>query len=204
MIRYDRLITLMTLLHNRTYVTREQISRVCNVSERTVYRYINKLSMSNIPIYYDRNVGGYRLNSPSNIAANYLGLSDTIILKCALKYLEQKLNGEYSDAIASINKTLSRINLQVNVESGVLSESLFRDEITPDKLSSSIHLAILVTAIRNSQKVMVEYSNGTHKLQRNIVEKPNLRFSGEWQIFDSRDLSRHNIPLSKIREVKII
>lgn len=204
MIRYDRLITLLTLLHNRTYVTREQISKVCDVSERTVYRYINKLSMSNIPIYYDRAVGGYRLNSPSNIAANYLGLSDTIILKCALKYLEQRLNGEYSDAIASINKTLSRINLKVNIDSGVLSENLFKDEITADKLSSSIHLAILVTAIRNSQKVMVEYHNGTRKLQRNIVEKPNLRFAGEWQVFDSRDMTRHNIPLSKIREVKII
>jgi len=204
MIRYERLITLLTLLHNRNYVTKEQICQACKVSERTAYRYINKLSMSNIPIFFDRSVGGYRLNSPSNIVANYLGVSDTIILKCALKYLEQRLDGNYSDAIDSINKILNRINFSADLGSCGFTGNTFDNNLPADKLSSSIHLAILVTAIRNNQKVIIEFSNGSSELHKNIVEKPILKFSREWRVFDSRATARSSIPLSKIREVKII
>jgi predicted DNA-binding transcriptional regulator YafY len=204
MIRYERLITLLTLLHNRNFVTKEQICQACNVSERTAYRYINKLSMSNIPIYFDRSVGGYRLNSPSKIVTNHIGVSDTIIMKCALKYLEQRLEGSYSDAIDSINNILNRINFSADLNTCGFTDNIFSNEFSPEKLSSSIHLAILITAIRNNQKVIVEFSNGSDEPCKNIVEKPILRFASEWQVFDSRAAARNSIPLSKIREVKII
>ncbi len=204
MIRYERLITLLTLLYNRNVVTKEQICQVCNVSERTAYRYINKLSMSNIPIYFDRAVGGYRLNTPSKVVANHIGVSDTIILKCALKYLEHRLDGHYADTIDAIDSTLDRINLSSNLEHCGISENLIKADMPAEKLSSSLHLAILVTAIRNNQKVIIEYLNGSSESHKSIVERPTLKFAREWYVFDSHAANRGNIALSKIREVKII
>ena len=62
----DRLFQLTNLIRARQPITAEKIAQELNVSIRTVYRYIDDLSVSGIPIYGTTGVG-YQLDNDSKL-----------------------------------------------------------------------------------------------------------------------------------------
>jgi len=56
--RADRLLSLMMLLQNRRQMTAEELANELEVSKRTIYRDIDALSVSGVPVYADGGPGG--------------------------------------------------------------------------------------------------------------------------------------------------
>lgn len=56
--RADRLLSLMLLLHHRGRMTAQQLAGELEVSERTIYRDIDALSMAGVPIYTQTGTSG--------------------------------------------------------------------------------------------------------------------------------------------------
>jgi predicted DNA-binding transcriptional regulator YafY len=56
--RADRLLSLLLLLQTRGRMTAQSLASELEVSERTIYRDIEALSMAGVPVYAERGPGG--------------------------------------------------------------------------------------------------------------------------------------------------
>jgi predicted DNA-binding transcriptional regulator YafY len=56
--RADRLLSLLMLLQARGRMTAQELAQELEVSERTIYRDINALSASGVPVYAESGPGG--------------------------------------------------------------------------------------------------------------------------------------------------
>ena len=56
--RADRLLVLLLLLQTRGRVTAQTLAKRLEVSERTIYRDLEALSMAGVPVYAERGPGG--------------------------------------------------------------------------------------------------------------------------------------------------
>ena len=81
MSKFDRLLYILNLLRSRHSLRAADLSRECQVSERTIYRDIISLSSANVPIYFD---DGYKLLTDAFLPPLNLSLEDYIVLKLGL------------------------------------------------------------------------------------------------------------------------
>jgi predicted DNA-binding transcriptional regulator YafY len=103
----------LNLLRGRPGLTAFELARECEVSERTIYRYITDLSSANVPIYFDR---GYRLLSGAFLPPLNLTLDDYLVLKTALSSsifvnrspLRQQAKGVLAKIEANLNPAIRK------------------------------------------------------------------------------------------------
>ncbi len=70
--KLQKIIRLLRLLQENNVVSLQKIVAICEISERTAYRYVKNLIDAGIPIFYDYHRGGYRLSNSENILCGIL------------------------------------------------------------------------------------------------------------------------------------
>lgn len=101
----DRLFQLTNILRRHQPLTAKQLSEKLRVSERTIYRYVDDLSLAGIPIYGEAGVG-YRLAKGFELPPLQLSSSELEALITGVSFTAS-LTGK--DLAASAHSLLSKI-----------------------------------------------------------------------------------------------
>ncbi len=203
MTKLSRLLLLLNLLQYRQKLSVTDIMRTCRVSRRTAFRYIDALSQSNVPLYHDRSVGGYRLSSPHKIYTDQFTTLDGILLRIALRLIETSASGAYSDAIEQLKSKINTFMPSAVSELVTgLDEQVAASSRPPDTVQL-IHSLVLEAAMQlgHSVRVLVNDGNGTSAMH---IESPSLQFKEQWSVGSRRKGGKQPVSLTDIKEIVLL
>ena len=194
-----RIIQLINLLNTRSRVTMEGIKKACDIPERTAYRYLNTISEADIPVYFDRISGTYRLNSRYGMLIDDISFSEAILVLLALRCLRTVVNGHYQNNIDRlITKIVVRQEWEVESVLGPVADTL-TDPLQGIDLSERLSSALVHAAVCCGREVRV-----TGLKEKVGITNPGLLFDGDWQLVE-RASNHTATPLGRsFKKVEVI
>lgn len=167
--RLSRLTAIITQLQSKRLITARYLAEKHNVSIRTIYRDINTLEKSGIPIITEEGKGyslmeGYQLPPVlfTEDEANALITAEQLVLKNK----DQSFSENYSNAITKIKSVLKHSQ---KGKADLLSDRIYFKENDKDKKSSN-YLMRIQSAITNFQVLEIEYLSLGNKLSKHQIE----------------------------------
>ena len=198
------IIKIVNLLNSRQRLTLEDIKRECDLPARTVYRYLNSLSEANIPIYFDRGLGGYTLSNRRKNQIGATGVDEAIILTLALDMLSARLNNEYCSVVEDLAK---RISSGQPISTTDLCRSVAHRNtrhIDARELSELITSLVIKAALTLDKGLeLIESIPGEGK-KRLVIQRPSLWFKDNWQVQDADEECMNSVWLSNIERARIL
>ncbi len=176
--RAERLFQLLTLLRNRrTVMTAKQLSEHLRVSERTVYRDIQSLSLSGVPVEGEAGVG-YRLSHRYQLPPLMFDRHEVDALLLGARMVSSW--GD-TDMAAHAKQAIQKIL-------AVLPDHLRHSDETLPLLVPNIeeiqkfytaHSQQIREAIRTHQRIDIEYTRADAQISTRIIEPLGLIFWGK-------------------------
>jgi len=167
--RLSRLTAIITQLQSKRLITARDLAEKHNVSIRTIYRDINTLEKSGIPIITEEGKGyslmeGYHLPPVifTENEANALITAEQLILRNK----DQSFSENYSDAIIKIKSVL---RYSQKGKADLLSNRIYFKENDKDEKSSN-YLMKIQSAITNFHLLEIEYLSLGDKLTKRQIE----------------------------------
>ncbi|RKX22732.1 MAG: hypothetical protein DRP51_01900 [Candidatus Zixiibacteriota bacterium] len=198
----NQLIVIVNLLYNRNSVSIKSIREVCGISERTAYRYIDKISRAGIPLYFDRDQGGYTLCRYAKLPLNHLDINEIIIIIVALIQLSNRIDGYYHKAVENLLKKIESSGEIALEEIIGLLESNRKENCEGERLNQLITSSLIQAAVRLKTKTNI-FLNRDGQLRDIILEHPKLEFKKRWKVVSIKENSRETVPLSQIVGIHI-
>jgi len=175
----DKLFQLTNLVRARQPITADEISVELDVSVRTVYRYIDDLSVSGIPIYGTTGIG-YKLDEQFELPPLNLTENEFDALMLGVKMV----CGWTGDTLSSSAKSLS-----VKVESAVpnaLKEKYLNHTHVPNMLERSNERKtweIVHSAIKDMATLQLIYTSLANKqTTREVYPLGLFYWGGKWTV----------------------
>lgn len=167
--RLSRLTAIITQLQSKRLITARDLAEKHNVSIRTIYRDINTLEKSGIPIITEEGKGyslmeGYHLPPVifTENEANALITAEQLVLRNK----DQSFSENYSDAIIKIKSVL---RYSQKGKADLLSDRIYFKENDKNEKSSN-YLMKIQTAITNFHLLEIEYLSLGGKLTKRQIE----------------------------------
>ncbi|HFC97393.1 MAG TPA: WYL domain-containing protein [Thermosulfurimonas dismutans] len=154
-----------------------EVAQELEVSERTVYRYLNSLMEAGFPIYYDKERGTYAFTSNFSLRRALLETEEALVLALARKFLEPLLG-------KAAVRTLDQIEKKI-AASPYISFSHFAEVFGVQGLCDPPHLLDLLknlsSAIREHRVVKIEYEREPGETpEEREIEPYFVFFTGEF------------------------
>ncbi len=204
MSKVEKIVLLINLLHHRQYIPLETIKKVCKISTRTVYRYLNTISSADIPVRYDDAVGGYYIDYRDSFGISDLRVSDAVLLSLALHMLLQRLDDRYLEDVEQLaRKIFCRLtfpleelweSFRTRIEQG------FQSQTTSDLITS----LLIQASVLHGGKLRLTLLDGETGNNAIEIANPSLRFKREWWLGDSMSDDHEAIPVSRVRKAVIL
>jgi len=174
--RADRLFQITQILRNRRTVTAKQLSERLEVSERTIYRDIQDLSLSGIPVEGEAGVG-YMLRHSLDIPPMMFNADELEALILGVKMLKTWSGNELSQSAQSALDKIEAI-LPEELKQNLYSQKLF----VPEFLISNQHQAnfeALRQAINHQYCIEINYQAINGKKSTRKLEPLGLYYWGK-------------------------
>ncbi|WP_281629901.1 YafY family protein [Vibrio sp. St2] len=205
MSKSERLFELLTLLRSKRYaVTASELAQTMEVSERTIYRDIQSLMNSGVPIQGEAGVG-YILQAGAHLPPLMFSEREMMALELGMRMVRAWSDSDLADAsISASNKILSVLpdKLKQQVESFPI--------LVPDfytQTESARHGQMLRHAIDAKLKIEIDYvaENGS-RTQRTLQPLGQMFWGKVWTLVawcELRDDYRH-FRLDRIEKLSIL
>ena len=172
--RADRLFQIIQILRRRDLTTAAQLARELEVSVRTIYRDIQDMMTSGVPIEGEAGVGylladGYDLPplmfNRVEIEALVLGAR---MVAC---WGDKELANAARDILAKVESVLPK-----SLKGALDATSLFSLNFSKNNEEEKEHLAILRDAIRENHKVQLRYRDAKEDATQRVIRPLCLTF----------------------------
>ncbi len=192
--RADRLITLLLLLQTRGRMSASALARELEVSERTIYRDIEALSASGVPVYGEAGRdGGYRL--VDSYRTSLTGLTEPevralFMLRIPDALAQLGVGDEWRTAMLKLAAALPASRREDEEKA---RQRFYLDSTPWEAATTAVpHLQVVHQAVWQTQKLRLTYALPFHALTvHHLVEPYGLvAKSGDWYLVYYRDRFR--------------
>ncbi|UEL48038.1 helix-turn-helix transcriptional regulator [Terrisporobacter hibernicus] len=197
--KINRLTEIILILLNKKKITAKELSDKFQVSTRTIYRDIETLSLSGVPVYMSKGKnGGISLLEDFSINKTLLSDNDKESITLALKALSTI---EYPDINSVIDK-VGFINSKHHHDNWVdIDLSRWGSKTYEDDKFDKIKYAIL-----NDKLVEFSYVNSLSNISKRIIEPIKLIYKGQsWYLYGYCRLKKdfRLFRISRIKDFKV-
>jgi len=105
--KFDRLLYILNKLDRREPVRVPDLARELEVSERSVYRYLNSLMEAGFPIYYDRERRTYAFTSNFSLRRAFIEKEEALLLGLSKKFFEALFGPRAREIFERIEKKIT-------------------------------------------------------------------------------------------------
>ncbi|MCB2229601.1 hypothetical protein KQH82_02720 [bacterium] len=203
--KLDKILMLLNLFYTRKRVTMDTILRVCDIPERTAYRYLNTLSEANIPIYFDKDSRAYRLNTDDSVEVDNLNMNEQVLLVLALRILSGSLGSSYKTNVDRLSRKLfTRMSLPMEEVWYALGKTMKDEDLSIDNVNRLATTALVLAAMQANRPIQLRKNTDPDGVDPAILEQPSIIFGAVWSLID-RNLNGNQTPtaLDDITEVSI-
>lgn len=184
MSKSDNMLSILWILNAKGRMTAKQIAEVLEINIRTVYRYINALCMSGVPIISESgHNGGYSLLNHFVEAPLIFDMDEQKALLQSSIFAKES-GYPYDDAL---NRATSKLRVYSNQEqTNILNRHLRGFEVIRKTTNSNLMTIIqqLELSVANNRTILIEYSkrNGSENELRTIDPYGIVYWNSKWYI----------------------
>jgi predicted DNA-binding transcriptional regulator YafY len=202
--RASRLVSLLLLLQSRGGMTAPQLAQELEVSVRTIYRDVEALSASGVPIYADRGpLGGIRLID--GYRTRLTGLTQSEAESLFLSGLPGPAAelGLGTVVAAARLKVLAALPPELRSRATRLSQRFHLDAPGWFQSSEAVpRLADLAAAVWDDHQVHVAYDRGDRMVERRVAPLGLVLKGGVWYLVGQADGQTRTYRVSRVRSVE--
>jgi predicted DNA-binding transcriptional regulator YafY len=172
----SRLIYVINLIRNNRNLNASKLAKLCNVTQRTIYRDIAELSEANVPVYYDR---GYKLASDIFMPPLNFEIDEFVAVRAALESRTLSENSPFSSALRRAReKVVVAMNGRIPSQIKSKPMRLHVQETSTDVITPHVTkvFSVLEESIDRSESVRINYRALSGDESSRIIEPYNIVF----------------------------
>ena len=198
----DKLFQLTNLIRAKQPITADEIAEELEVSVRTVYRYIDDLSFSNIPVFGTPGLG-YQLHENFELPPLNLTEQELDVLMLGVKMVSSWTGDTLTESANSLTRKIEAVLPKALRDE--YTRTIYAPQVYDDKENRNIW-ELMYKAIKNSNPVSILYrSLNETEATRTIYPLVLVYWGGKWTFGGWCTLREEfrNFRLDRIKKIEV-
>lgn len=199
--KYQVMLKMLVMLTTRRQVTAKEIADRFDISQRSVYRYVEELNVAGVPVDVVRGrYGGIFISDTYKIPAGYFTVGEYDAVINALTAMGGQIN---DDNVTTALDKLTKKRKDDNREISVCGNIIVDGGSWADMGSFSEKMKICEVAVKNCQSIEIDYISREGEHSRRIIDPYVLIFKQNvWYVY-AYCHSRQNYRTFKVGRIKL-